>query len=248
MPKQSLWVTRDAALEELGSALLSEAAVLDEIFRLLDEAIENLEKFYVNDSDVARVSAVVAVKGRNLALGCYSLALDGLAQESGALLRPLVEVIELLIYLRIVPEGTQQAIDGKLPTAGQRARRISGSLKELRDSLSQNACHIDLSYESMKHVVDLSIGRLRVVQPHRPEVLRTNMGSISAFTSMLARETARLFALCSAECSQSSRKADVTAEALLGKIALVSNKARALFYPEVLTGGRAMVDLPSSTQ
>jgi hypothetical protein len=47
---------------------------------------------------------VTLVKAKNLALGSYSLVLDGLGQEAGALMRPMIEYAELLAYFRLHPE------------------------------------------------------------------------------------------------------------------------------------------------
>ena len=108
--------------------------LLEGAFLRVDEAVDYFQKFLLADpADSGRVCAVTVIKGRNLALGCYSLALDGLAQESGALLRPLLEAIELLGYLRTVPGAVDKAVDGKLPNAGKRAKKIESPFWDLRE-------------------------------------------------------------------------------------------------------------------
>jgi hypothetical protein len=170
------------------------------------------------------------VKGRNLALACYSLALDGLAQESGALLRPLLEAIELLAYLLLDPTRVSEVVDGTLPKPGIRARMVDGKFKDLRDYLSRHASHINLSHESMQHTVDSSTGRLRVVQPYRRLVLKTNMGTLCMFMSAFANQISG----CFSRLSETSGKAPETAESHFNKISRAQNRARALFFPEAL--------------
>jgi hypothetical protein len=130
------------------------------------------------------------VKGRNLSLGLYSLSLDGLAQEAGALLRPLVETIELLAYLRMSPAHVNEAIEDRLPLAGERAKKIQGSLKEMREYLNRHASHLSFSNESMGHLVDWQSANLKAAQPHNTKVLRTNVGLVFAFLGLLGIEGA----------------------------------------------------------
>ena len=148
----SLWTCREQSSSALASSLRPLASLLDEAFARIDEAVEYFEKFLSADpAPAGRVCAMVTIKGRNLALGCYSLALDGLAQESGALLRTLLESVELLEYLRDVPGAVDQALDGTLPRAGKRAGSIGGKFQELREYLSNSASHLDFGPESTGH-------------------------------------------------------------------------------------------------
>jgi hypothetical protein len=232
--RPSFWTTRDAALHELKTVLSAEACAIDEIFKIVDQILHDFEAVFMSDSDFVRVAALLGVKGRNLAFACYSLALDGLAQESGALLRPMLEAIELLKYIRITPKGVTQAIDGKLPPAGHRAKVVAGTFRELRDHLNKNACHVGFSYASMQHMVDLTHGRLRIVQPHRTGVLKQNMGSIYLFTSMLAVELVECFAYCSVN----AKKVPVMTESCLNRIHESRSRARKLFFPNLMRGGQ----------
>jgi hypothetical protein len=149
-----LWEAREEAQRSLRENLLGEEAVLDLIFGLIDDCVRSLGKF---DSSFARVSALTAIKARNLALACYSISLDGLGQEAGALFRLLLEANELLAYFRMEPE----AIDDRLPKAGEIAKRIEGRFKGLRDYLNAHASHISVSPEAMRHLIDFREGRTR---------------------------------------------------------------------------------------
>jgi hypothetical protein len=129
----SLWTIRDASNAALLTTLRPLADLLERAFSRVDEAVDYFQKFMLPASAPdGRVCALTVIKGRNLALGCYSLALDGLAQESGALLRPLLEAIELLVYLRTVPGSIEQALEEKLPRAHEIAKATGGPFKELR--------------------------------------------------------------------------------------------------------------------
>jgi hypothetical protein len=188
------------------------ASLLGAAFARVDEAVEYFEKFLSADvAPTGRVCAAVTMKGRNLALGCYSLALDGLAQESGAILRPLLESIELLEYLRDIPGAVDQALTGTLPKAGKRARLIGSRFQELRDHLSNNASHLEFGPESMGHLLDLSAGTFRPVQRFRQEVLEQNMATLFTFTGILGREAAICFRWSAAETAPAS------ADSLLNK-------------------------------
>jgi len=146
-----------------------------------------------------------------LALGCYSLALDGLAQESGALLRPLLEAVELLGYLRAVPGAIDRALDGKLPNAGKRAREIGSPFQDLREHLNLWASHLGFGGASLRHLLDISAGRFRGVQQFDEAVLEQNLAAIFAFTAILAREAALCFQWCGNAVAPSS------AESLVNK-------------------------------
>lgn len=101
---------------------------------------------YFDASTIARAARLAAAKGTVLAQGCFSLILDGLAQESGALVRPLVEVAEFLTYLHTDDRAEREFREDKLPSAGKIAERINGQLKFLRDYLNEDASHLNFSF------------------------------------------------------------------------------------------------------
>ena len=163
--QRDLWKTREEALAALEGPLLQEAAMLQDAFALMDECIARL---LTRDTKYTRVCAITMIKARNLELGCYSLALDGLAQEGGALFRPVVETLELLIYFWKDPARVDEAIEGNLPPAGKIAQKIEGNLKGLRDFLNSHASHFSFTYESLQHIADLQNLDWRVTPPQRP--------------------------------------------------------------------------------
>jgi hypothetical protein len=168
-----LWATREQAQAALDTELASERAVLDDGFAAVDEVIGRLEAS-ANPTAFSRIAALVTVKGRRLALGCYSLMLDGLAQEGGALMRPLIEVIDLLQYLALDPARANAVLEGRLPKAGEIAQQVEGRFKPLRDHLNDHASHFRVTFDSIRHLVDWDAGKLKPVQPPSAANLRTN--------------------------------------------------------------------------
>jgi hypothetical protein len=104
METSVLWSTRRQAGTALQTDLKSLSNLLDEVFTVTDQCILRLGG---SGTPFGRVCALVVVKAKNLSLGCYSLSLDALAQEAGALFRTLLESIELLTYFRIDPHRIQ---------------------------------------------------------------------------------------------------------------------------------------------
>jgi hypothetical protein len=167
-------VTRSASERALDESLRPIAQFLDEAFSLIDETIGRLDESV--EGPYGRVCALVLIKGKNLALGLYTLMLDALAQEAGAIFRPFIEAVELLTYLRLDPTRIIPIVEkGKFPKAGKVAKQIGGQLKPLRDYLSEHASHLAMSEEAMLHLVNLKEGQLKSFQPFVEEVLRENL-------------------------------------------------------------------------
>lgn len=185
MVDTTLWDARRKAEAALRDDLKDFARLINEAFDVLDQCIVRLESL---DDTFGRVCALVLIKARNLGLGCYSLSLDALAQEAGALFRPQIECLELLTYFRLDPSRIKEALEDRLPTAGIIAQRIKGKFKGLREHLNKHASHLSLSPEAMRHLVDFKVGRLRPVQVHNSEVLRQNLVTLLAVLIWLATE------------------------------------------------------------
>ena len=181
----ALWNTRRQAERALIEGLEPFAGLLNEAFSVLDDCANHLERL---DQPFGRVCALVLIKSRNLGLGCYSLILDGLAQEAGALFRPLLEGLELLVYFRLEPTRINEALEDRLPQAGDIAKRIEGKLKDLRGYLNAHASHLSVAPEAMMHLVDFQAGQLRLVQQYNEGVLRRNLGTLLAVLVWLAVE------------------------------------------------------------
>lgn len=186
MVATSLWSTRRQAERALKEGLEPFAGLLDEAFSVLDDCIDRLERL---DQPFGPVCALVLIKARNLGLGCYSLSLDALAQEAGALFRPVLECLERLTYFRLDPTRINEALEDRRPKkAGVIANRINGKFKDLRDHLNAHASHLSMSPEAMAHLVDFQAGQLRPVQPYSEAVLRGNLRTLLAVLIWLAIE------------------------------------------------------------
>jgi hypothetical protein len=185
MVDMSLWNTRRQAERALTEGLEPFGGLLREAFSVLDDCVDRLEKL---DQPFGRVCALVLLKTRNLGLGCYSLILDGLAQEAGALLRPLLEGLELLAYFRLEPTRINEALESRLPKAGDIGRRIKGQFKDLRDYLNNHASHLSVNPEAMAHLVDLPAGQLRPVRSYNEGGLRRDLRTLLAILTWLSIE------------------------------------------------------------
>jgi hypothetical protein len=181
----ALWETRESALVALRNELKSEEVILRDLFDAIDECVRRLGKI---DSPFARVIALSVIKARNLALGCYSMSLDGLAQEAGALMRPLLEAQERLTYFRLDPQRIEEALDGRLPRAGIIAERIGGKYKEIREHLSKNASHVSLNPSANEHLIDWRDGTFKTAQPFSAQVLKINLHTLFSVFVCVAKE------------------------------------------------------------
>ena len=122
-----IWNVRNQALAALDNELKQEKEVLENGFALLDECVERLREGALQDNEHTRFAAICCqtlAKARRFALGIYSLCLDGLVLEAGALMRVLKEAWQLLIYFHQDPERVEKAFAESLPSAGKIARTI----------------------------------------------------------------------------------------------------------------------------
>ena len=188
-----IWNTRTRAMNAIETELHAEAAIIYQAFSLLDEMLAIFNSF-TQAATFCRVVGLTLLKARNLAQGIFSLALDGLAQEAGALLRPLIECLELLTYFCNDPQRVDEALGEKLPSAGEIGKRIQGKFQKLRDYLNEHAAHFSFAPESMYHLINFDSGDWKVVQPYNKKVLRTNMTTSFAVLVQLLYQAANCLA------------------------------------------------------
>jgi hypothetical protein len=124
----SMWSTRERSLQALKTELAAQERALASSFGVLDECLGRFSA-RMGSSEFHRACGLVAAKARHLVHAQYSLALEGLAQEAGALLRPLIECFELLTYFEEAPARVREAVEGRLPSAGKIAKAIAGSFR-----------------------------------------------------------------------------------------------------------------------
>lgn len=166
--------------------------VLQDDFDHLAKLVELFEQIGDNEGgseigQFCRIVGITLAKFNHLLLGCYSLALDGLAQESGALLRPLIETYELLIYFRQDRSRIEQALENKLPSAGTISKKISGSFQDLRKYLNKSAAHFGYDIYSVRHLFGKN-AKIKVVPNHSLEVFHKNLQLLNAFQIFMVFE------------------------------------------------------------
>ncbi len=198
------WATRNKAIIALDADLGDLAGLLYECFGYVDEIVKDFQ-VHSKNSAFARAAGFTTAKGRNFAFACFSLSLDGLAQEGGALLRLLLEAIEVLCYFQTEPNGPQQALDQKLPKPGDIARKIGGRFKDLRDDLNRHASHLSLAPEAAQHLWNSSTRQILTKQEFSSAALQENIKVILLFLFYLAAQ--------SSNCLRQSGLIPVTAEA-----------------------------------
>ena len=185
MSSKGFWRARTEALTHLRRKRPTQIETLEEVFSLIDRCIDAYESRAASDQ-YARVCGLTLLKAKNLGHGIYSLTLDGLAQEAGALIRPFVEYTELLTYFKQFPEKVARALDGDLPSAGERAKAIDSIYKPFRQHLNQHASHSSYSSYSLAHIVDPQTRQFKKLQRMVPHVLETNARDLAAQLFLLA--------------------------------------------------------------
>jgi hypothetical protein len=200
-----LWRARSDALTFLRRQRPSQIEAIELLFELADQCIDAYES--QSGHLYSRVCGLTTLKAKNLAFGIYSLTLDGLAQESGALIRPFIEYAELLTYFRMLPEAVIDAMSGELPNAGTRAKKVAGIYKSFREYLNQHASHSSYSSYSLAHLTDPRTKRFRKLQVMHPMVLERNLGDFALQFVLMLREAV----LCLEASPDKSRVAHLAA-------------------------------------
>lgn len=172
----NLWITREESLDALKSTLSIEAQYIEKGFTKIDSLLRIFED---NKNDnFCMVCSFALLKGKNLCFSIYSLALDGLAQEAGVLLRPAIECFEKLDYFYANPKRIQEALENKLPSAGNIAKKINGKLESLRKHLNSSASHFSFDPIAFMHLMNRKNGSLRYYQKFNEAVLRQNLWTL----------------------------------------------------------------------
>lgn len=179
-----IWKTRTESLEALNSQLKEQRNYLNALFTTIDQCIDICEKN--NHVEYLNVCGITTLKAKNYALCVYSLVLDGHGQEAGSCSRPFIEYMELLTYFREDPDRVKQAIGGKLPSAGKRAKLIKSDYHGFRDYLNKHASHSSFSDFSLQHLFEGS--ELRLTQPFILKTLQKNIRDLYVQVWLLACE------------------------------------------------------------
>jgi hypothetical protein len=187
-----IWSERNKSLILLDNELYREGKVVQEGFGYLESLVELFQKISSSKGEsetgqFCRICSITLAKFSHLSLGCFSLALDALSQESGALLRPLIETYELLVYFRQDISRINELLEDKLPSAGVIGKRISGDYQDLRKYLNDNASHFSYKIESVRHLIDGN-SKVKLIPNQRLDVLRKNLSVLNAFQIFMLLE------------------------------------------------------------
>ena len=205
--QNDIWTTRSEALAYLNERQPSRVDVVLRTFELLDDTIDAFDAA-PPETAYPRICGLTLLKAKNLALGAYSLVLDGLGQESGALLRPMIEYVELLTYFRLKPEMTERAVENSLPKAGERAKAIEGMFKDFRDHLNREASHSSFSRYSIGHLFERDTFSFKKRQRMVPTVLERNLRDLVVQLHNLLDE-----AILTLEYSERSKSVEIAVQA-----------------------------------
>lgn len=185
----NLWVAREESLNALESKLLIEARHIEKGFTIIDALLRIFED---NKNDIfCMVCSFALLKGKNLCFSIYSLSLDGLAQEAGALLRPAIECFEKLDYFSADPKRITEALENKLPPAGNIAKKINGKFESLRKHLNLVASHFSFDPIACEHLINWKNGSLYYYQKYNETVLRQNLWTLFCVMVLLAYSAIR---------------------------------------------------------
>jgi len=144
--------TRTENIRSLSERHGRKLELISNCFQFLDEIIDNCNARI--DDDYYRICGIAIVKGKNYALSCYSLILDGHAQEAGAMARPWWEYLEVLVYFQEDTHRTKQVASNSLPAPGRLSRKVNSSLQGFRQYLNEHAAHRSFGSESLKHILN----------------------------------------------------------------------------------------------
>ncbi|KPV41449.1 hypothetical protein AN478_02445 [Thiohalorhabdus denitrificans] len=181
----ALWEVRARSAELLSGPFSEYDRLIQECFEVIAECIDLCS--HRRDQAYFLATGLALTKARRFALGSYSLMLDGLGQEGGALLRPLIEYYELLTFVRMFPHRAQEVIDNRQPSAGKVAQEIEGRWKGLREYLNDHASHGSFSDHSTGHLYRAD-GSLASGENVGEETLGTNMSVFYAVSWLVAAE------------------------------------------------------------
>lgn len=188
--------SRNKSNSWLKKELIEEAKIINVGFEQINICVSLFESLGSDNENkqlgrLFTIGAITLAKACHLMLGCYSLTLDGLSKEAGALFRPLIEVYELLVYLRDDPNRIEEVMKENLPSAGERAKQISGKFQDLRKYFSDHASHFSYKVGSISHLVNYQKDAVIYGYPaHSISTFKRNLNTINAFQTILIGEIA----------------------------------------------------------
>lgn len=161
------------------------------IERILDIINQNSSKEYLI------TYGYIIAKSLSYGKGFCSLIYDNLIIESGALLRPLLEGYELMIYLQKFPDKIKDISNGIKISAGDVAKAIDATSKSFRDYLNKNSSHLSVYDEVVRFVIDESQNKIIYKGGFSEESIKKNLSVASMLLYYLAAEAGKIIAMYS---------------------------------------------------
>ena len=217
------WATREQALSVLDGEMAEARRILERFFLVLTESV-NRHNLRRNKQKESFLYGLLIAKARRLLLASYSLILDGIGQETGALLRPTIECLELLVYFNQDPSRIEEALENRFPKAGIIAQRIDSGLRGLRGYLNKHASHIKLEGVSIQHLVTGNELRSAAEPVFGQDQFNKNIQMLCMFLQMTAHQSVVSLQTVDAAC----------ADDLAGHIQRETDKMRCLWRLEEL--------------
>ena len=188
----NIWSAREKSLNLLNNNLQPQSAVIEEGFEYIGKLMELLQAISRDEGasengKFCRICGLTLAKFSHLLLGVYSLTLDGLSQEAGALLRLTIETYELLVYFRQDKSRVNQILEENLPSAGMIGKKISGDFQDLREFLNRSASHFSYKVESVWHLFDENT-QLKAIPTSESQKLLEDLQVINTFQSVILFE------------------------------------------------------------
>lgn len=178
----NIWQARESSIGWLTNELKPANNAIEEGFNKINELLDLYVSIGEKEGDTelgqfCRVNSIILAKYYRLLFGCFSLSMDGLFQESGALIRPLIEIEELFVYFRQDKTRLNQVFEKSLPSAGNIGKLISGKSKGFREYLNINASHFGFAPDSLWPLFDEEMS-LKINSRHNLERFRLDLLSI----------------------------------------------------------------------
>jgi hypothetical protein len=190
-----MWIIRNNSIKALETSLKNEGDIIFSGFSLIDDIIKIFESLS-NKNLYPEFCGITILKGKRFCLSLFELLLNGFGQEAGAILRPTIETIELLNYIRSDLSRLHEVSENKLPSAGKRAKLINGKLKKIREYLNTNASHFSFTPDSIQHLYDLKNDKFKLETEYNETVFKTNLSIIYGILVFFLYESIESLKIC----------------------------------------------------
>lgn len=157
-----MWELRECAVKTINTKYFKYKQLIEQLFVLYQELLTS-----INTSSIStRIILRILIKSYSHFKAIYSLNLDGQAQEGGAIARLIIEANELLTYIyedETDNDRIKQIYSGLQPSYGKIAKINNSELnRDIKNYLSQNSSHFNISVDSMKHLFKENKGEVMV--------------------------------------------------------------------------------------